>query len=555
MKPKKTLFVLLVISFVAGATLAQEPPVNPGTPDTVRQLREEAAKDRAQAQGDDRRAQEYRELAQEQRKEAARRRDPADKKIALDIAVRREAEAKQLEDGAARLRQQAKEEEERAARLEKAYNEKFPTPEPPREGGGSVMGVSARRMMLIPGAKRFAPGEFFDISIMVPSPRSDVPPTGHLYWAVASNRSWQEKESMTGLWAAPGGKLDDAFTRGTQKLRLYAPFQKLAGGGKDNRFELLLFQGGNELKLLDSVEVIVRIDQIPDALKLTKTSFNVGEPIDFTVKLPPNRYYYGDWGGPSVMLYPLEFGGSRVSDEEARQWSEPCTGPLPSCSTWLLTMTRASVGPNPYGGSFAIKPGTYVVTHDYATALVAPKQPGRYEVRLYDRGFAMPLNDYVDLYFAKEVITVTNSPATPSAPPQPPRPAPTKYTEIIQVPVDGTLVTTKTVLKRGVLYSIQVSGTAIVGGPAGGIGDAEYFAFSRSGGPLNSCALSPTKNLDVGLSIDDGGSGGNKSPNWGKYNPVHLYKTTVIGSGLPMKFKYRDCDYSDNQGSLTVQIR
>jgi hypothetical protein len=548
----------------------QQPSVNPGTPDTVKQLREEAARDLDQAAREENEATQYRELAKEQRREAAKRRDPLDKKIAIDIAERREREAKELEDEAQRLRERAKSKEARADALEAILRmssspDAHPTSSPitgsPNQPAtpdgassssasgpttpitGSVTVVSAKGMIRLVTPKKFVPGEFFEVAVNVPSSGENSPKDGHLGWALPSNSSLQQKEAS--IYDLPGEVPATVGFNGGGTVKVTAPFKKVAPTGKDQRFELRLFsQKGWDVKLLDTLEVIVRIDEVDGALQLAKTSFTPGEPIEFTVNLPANRYYYGDWQGPIVMLYPLEINGSAKSDQEAHAWSEKYSG-LPSglhasYVRPLLSIVQGT-GKNLYGGSYEIVPGTYHIKKDldprkFGPPLFAPPEPGRYELRLYDRGFNFPFGEYVDSYFARRVITVAQN------------------METIQVRVDGTDATTKTVLKRGVEYRIEVSGTALVGGPAGGVGDAEYFGFSGARGPLNSCALSPKESLDVGLAFDYGGSAVTKSPNWGGYNPEHLYKTFVVGVGEPLKLKYHDCDYRDNSGLLTVNI-
>jgi hypothetical protein len=119
------------LGFLAVPGLAQE-TVNPGTPDTIKQLRESAAKDRTQADADQQRADYLRELAQKSRQFAELTSVPADKASYLADAKRREADATELETGAARLMARAAEKEARAARLEAAYNEKYgEKPAPP----------------------------------------------------------------------------------------------------------------------------------------------------------------------------------------------------------------------------------------------------------------------------------------------------------------------------------------------------------------------------------------------------------------------------------------
>jgi hypothetical protein len=126
--------------------------------------------------------------------------------------------------------------------------------------------------------------------------------------------------------------------------------------------------------------------------------------------------------------------------------------------------------------------------------------------------------------------------------------------ETITVPVNGSLVSSTTVLKTGILYKIRASGTSNVGGLGDGLGDAEYANFSNPPSSLqDNCGGTPD-GVDLGIGIDDSNNDNNKFPLWGNYEPNHVYTIDFAGQGSSISLNYHDCAYNDNSGSLTVEI-
>ena len=126
--------------------------------------------------------------------------------------------------------------------------------------------------------------------------------------------------------------------------------------------------------------------------------------------------------------------------------------------------------------------------------------------------------------------------------------------ETIAVPVNGSVVTSSTVLLPGVSYTIRASGTFSVGGNGDGLGDAEYANFSDPPGSLQDVCGPGSFGQDLGIGIDDTVNDGRKSPFWGTYSPTHEYAVGATGAGAPIGLNYHDCLYTDNRGSLTVEI-
>lgn len=119
---------------------------------------------------------------------------------------------------------------------------------------------------------------------------------------------------------------------------------------------------------------------------------------------------------------------------------------------------------------------------------------------------------------------------------------PGKVVTSVSVPANGSTATTP-VLKSGQRYRLRAVGfwaTNTIDG-----NDA-FAAF-----PLND----PTKfttvyeGVRLGLSVD-----GASPDQWGSYNSGHTYEQTISGQGRSLQLRYSDKGYSDNSGSLTVDV-
>ncbi len=130
--------------------------------------------------------------------------------------------------------------------------------------------------------------------------------------------------------------------------------------------------------------------------------------------------------------------------------------------------------------------------------------------------------------------------------------------ETIEVPCSGATVLSTTSLDIGVTYQLRAKGVCTIGfvRPYKDDVDAEY-AFEPSD-PTN---LSLTRdrcpgqsNIQLGIGIDDSKVDGAKTPSWGAYSPAHEYTIDFAGKGAPISLNFHDCVYSDNKGSMTVEI-
>jgi hypothetical protein len=126
--------------------------------------------------------------------------------------------------------------------------------------------------------------------------------------------------------------------------------------------------------------------------------------------------------------------------------------------------------------------------------------------------------------------------------------------ETLNVPTDGSTVTSTLSLENGTAYKLRASGTFHVGVRGDSTGDAEYADFSNvPGSVVDSCGDSSSV-VDLGLGVNDAVNDSSKSPRWGPFANDHVYTVDFTGLGAPVGFTFHDCDYSDNTGTLTVEV-
>lgn len=119
------------------------------------------------------------------------------------------------------------------------------------------------------------------------------------------------------------------------------------------------------------------------------------------------------------------------------------------------------------------------------------------------------------------------------------------------VPTDGSTVHSKAMLEAGVSYIVLASGTFIFAG-SNELADSEYFSINGSAGPKD---IDTSNSLDFGVAIDTPNIGLAKTPaHWGAYNADSIYSTELVGSGATISVTLFDCCYSDNIGTLQLQI-
>ena len=112
--------------------------------------------------------------------------------------------------------------------------------------------------------------------------------------------------------------------------------------------------------------------------------------------------------------------------------------------------------------------------------------------------------------------------------------------EHVTVPTDGTTNTSGFSLEDGVRYQLKGTGTFVIGGPDTPEGRADT-AYAYSDRPDN-----PVPGYFTTV------NGGN--PGWGAYNDDHVYYGYMTGSGSPIEVGYADWPYTDNSGSLGLEV-
>lgn len=133
-----------------------------------------------------------------------------------------------------------------------------------------------------------------------------------------------------------------------------------------------------------------------------------------------------------------------------------------------------------------------------------------------------------------------------------------KHLETVVVPSDGSTVDSDNILKSGVNYILEASGTYIYWPaqlPDAGKADAKYSLRPEGNnnpgpGPQwvsgDDLAEPWTNFLEVlvdGLAVD-----------WGLFNPEHIYRLLLEGTDSQIAFRIVDSYYGDNSGSLEVDI-
>jgi hypothetical protein len=102
------------------------------------------------------------------------------------------------------------------------------------------------------------------------------------------------------------------------------------------------------------------------------------------------------------------------------------------------------------------------------------------------------------------------------------------------------------VLESGVVYRLRVSGTItnVIGSFEG---DADYFDFDD---PKDDGCCE-----DIGLGIDDFVVDDmDTQPDWGPYDPSHVYEVPWTGDGTTIAALFQDTFYGNNIGNLTLEI-
>jgi hypothetical protein len=129
--------------------------------------------------------------------------------------------------------------------------------------------------------------------------------------------------------------------------------------------------------------------------------------------------------------------------------------------------------------------------------------------------------------------------------------ATTALLDTLIVPSNGAIVTSNIVLQAGQTYLLRVTGTFTISTTEGWLGDAEYFDFADVPTSLQDTVIG----VDNGVGINDLVVDSIRSPRWGPYNPSHIYERSFVGLGATIQANFHDGNYTNNVGSLTLEIR
>ncbi len=124
--------------------------------------------------------------------------------------------------------------------------------------------------------------------------------------------------------------------------------------------------------------------------------------------------------------------------------------------------------------------------------------------------------------------------------------------ELMTVSCDGTTETSTTVLSLGTTYKLRASGTCQVGTGGGGVPimcDAEYYDFNDPKDTFGT--MNP---IDRGVAINDDVVDIVGPPDWGSYALGHVYEVDFVGLDSTITATFYDSVYSNNSGSITVEI-
>ena len=239
-------------------------------------------------------------------------------------------------------------------------------------------------------------GEKFEVTLQLPAaqPGRGVP-DATLVWAIATGpgNGWtKEHIAMAGLPNNQALSKQPGLTQTTVSV--------LAPHYRPGLYEL-------QLKFGSDVVGTLPVKVITGQARLSKVNkvYRPGEPIEFSVTLPENRYYHGGDDGPTAYIFPDNLPTNIPEDEARNRWSGTCRGL--SCYTYMGTRGRVEGTQSPHEGGSYFRSGTYEFLHNprageerIANPLFAPDQPGKYTLRFYDRGYPWRWGNFFDIPIA-----------------------------------------------------------------------------------------------------------------------------------------------------------
>lgn len=148
--------------------------------------------------------------------------------------------------------------------------------------------------------------------------------------------------------------------------------------------------------------------------------------------------------------------------------------------------------------------------------------------------------DVGDVGDAGDAITNDAEPPDASSPPT------WVVIDTLVVPVNGLTVLSTVSLQSGVGYRLRASGTFVIQSPLGTQGDAEWWDFTN--------LMDGVVGVDVGIAVNDTLVDATRTPDWGPYAPTHVYEIAWTGDGQQIVAQLHDGNFSNNTGSLTLEI-
>lgn len=122
--------------------------------------------------------------------------------------------------------------------------------------------------------------------------------------------------------------------------------------------------------------------------------------------------------------------------------------------------------------------------------------------------------------------------------------------ESVRVVADGKSVVSENTLEARVYYKIVARGTFKKEDI--GFGDAQYAFNTKQDFSYSHCANSPS-GLVYGIELNINGNTP-KPPDWGPFNPKHIYTIEIAGRERKLSIRYADCRPVSNDGSIMIDI-